>query len=163
MPTQRDCLQYPDAPLRVRPIRKVALPWALTLLFCTFVVPLAQADPERDPRSTSSQFTTAACYDLVQDAGRMIAWARWERHFSVEKTRSAGFRDNTPQWVIELVQDWIADAYQWRATDQQVLEWASELGRVENLPRADQLTTHQAIAIWMRRIARQCNAHSPHA
>jgi hypothetical protein len=163
MPRQRDCLQYPDTPLRVRLIRNAGLFLGLTLLFCTFVVPLAQADPEQDPRRTPSEFTTAACYDLVQDAGRMIAWARWERHFSVEKTRSAGFRDNTPQWVIDLVQDWIADAYQWHATDQQVLEWASELGRVENLPHADQLTTHQAIAIWMRRIARHCNAHSPHA
>ena len=163
MPTQRDCLKHPDARVSARPTRNTALHWALTLLLCALVVPLSQADPERDPRGMSQQFSTAACYGLVQDAGRMIAWARWERHFSLEKARSGGFRDDTPGWAIDLVGGWITDAYQWQVTDEQVFEWAAELGSVDHLPRADRLTVHETIAIWMRRIARQCNGHAPHA
>ena len=163
MPTQRDCLKHTDARPSARPTHHTALCWGLTLLLCAFVVPLAQADPARDPRGMPNQFSTAACYELVQDAGRMIAWARWERRFPLEKARSGGFRDDTPAWAIDLVGGWIADAYQWQVTDEQVFEWAAELGSVENLPHADRLTVHETIAIWMRRIARQCNGHSPHA
>ena len=90
----------------------------------------------------------------------MIAWARWEQHFPLEKTRSAPFPPNTPPWMIELVQEWITDAYQWQATDEQILQWASELGNVENLPHPAQLSAHETIAIWMRHIARQCSARS---
>jgi hypothetical protein len=64
--------------------------------------------------------------------------------------------------MIDLVQGWIADAYEWRATDEQVLQWARELGNAEDLPHADRLTVSETIAIWMRRIARQCAAQ-PHA
>lgn len=104
-----------------------------------------------------AEFSAAACYGLVDAAGRSIAWARWEKHLSLDKTRSAPFRANTPVWVIELVKGWIEDAYQWRATDTQIRQWASELGSVDDLPSADALSVHETIAIWMRRIARQCN------
>jgi len=104
-----------------------------------------------------AEFSTVACYGLVEAAGRSIAWARWEKHLSVEKTRSAPFRAHTPTWVIDLVQGWIDDAYQWRATEEQIRQWADELGSVEDLPNADALTVHETIAIWMRRIGRQCN------
>jgi len=100
------------------------------------------------------------CYELVQDAGRMIAWARWEQGFSLEKTRAAPFPANTPPWMVALVQDWITDAYQWQATDEQILQWASELGNVDDLPHAAQLSRHETIAIWMRHIARQGTARS---
>jgi hypothetical protein len=103
-----------------------------------------------------------ACYQLVQDAGRMIAWARWEQGMAFETVRAAELRRNKPAWMIDLVQGWIADAYEWRATDEQVLQWARELGNAEDLPHADRLTVSETIAIWMRRIARQCAAQ-PHA
>ena len=163
MPTQSDRLKRTYALPIVRPTHHAALRWGLMLLLCVFVVPLSLADPERDPRGMPQQFSTVACYELVQDAGRMIAWARWERHFSLEKARSGGFRADTPGWAIDLVGSWITDAYQWQATDEQVFEWAAELGNVDNLPHADRLTVHETIAIWMRRIGRQCNSHSPHA
>jgi len=59
--------------------------------------------------------------------------------------------------VIDLVQGWIADAYQWRATDEQVRQWAAELGSVDNIPSAEALSVHETIAVWLRRIARSCN------
>jgi len=93
----------------------------------------------------------------------MIAWARWERQFPLEKTLSGRFPDGTPAWAVDLVGGWITDAYQWRVTDEQVYEWAAELGNVDNLPHADRLSVHETIAIWMRRIGRQCSGHSPHA
>jgi hypothetical protein len=103
------------------------------------------------------EFSAAACYGLVGAAGRPIAWARWEKHLSLNQTRSAPFRPDTPAWVIDLVNGWIDDAYQWRATDQQIRQWAAELGSVEDLPSADALSVPETIAIWMRRIGRQCN------
>jgi len=106
--------------------------------------------------SPVTEFSVAACYGLVQAAGRPIAWARWEKHLSLDKTRSAPFRANTPDWVIDLVKGWIDDAYQWRVTDAQIRQWAAELGSEEDLPSADALSVHQTIAIWMRRLGRQC-------
>jgi hypothetical protein len=108
-------------------------------------------------------YSAAACYGLVQNAGRAIAWARWEKGLSLEKTRSAPFRANTPNWVIDLVKGWIDDAYQWRATDQQIRQWAAELGSVDDLPSAEALSVHEKIAIWMRRIGRQCDGQDVHA
>jgi len=110
-----------------------------------------------------AEFSTVACYGLVEAAGRSIAWARWEKHLSLEKTRSAPFRAHTPAWVIDLVQGWIDDAYQWRATEEQIRQWADELGSVEDLPNAEALNVHETIAIWMRRIGRQCNEVDAHA
>jgi len=46
--------------------------------------------------------SAAAWHSLVEGAGRAIAWARWEKHLSLEKTRSAPFRPNTPAWVIDF-------------------------------------------------------------
>jgi len=106
--------------------------------------------------SPPAEFSVVACYGLVQAAGRPIAWARWEKHLSLDKTRAAPFRANTPDWVIDLVKGWIDDAYQWRVTDTQIRQWAAELGSEEDLPSADALSVHEKIAIWMRRIARQC-------
>jgi hypothetical protein len=103
------------------------------------------------------EFSAVACYGLVEAAGRSIARARWEEHLSLNQTHSARFRPDTPTWVIDLVKGWIDDAYQWRATDQQIRQWAAELGSVEDLPSADALSVPETIAIWMRRIGRQCN------
>jgi hypothetical protein len=132
--------------------------WGLVLALHFLAAPAAKAAPPSE--DDHAQFTPAVCYELVQDAGRMIAWARWEQHFPLEKTRSAPFPPNTPPWMITLVQDWITDAYQWQATDEQILQWASELGNVDNLPHPAQLSAHETIAIWMRHIARQCSARS---
>jgi hypothetical protein len=109
------------------------------------------------------EYSAPACYSLVEGAGRAIAWARWEKHLSREKTRSAPFRPNTPAWVIDLVKGWIDAAYEWRATDQQIRQWAAELGSVEDLPSADALSMYEKIAIWMRRIGRQCAELDLHA
>src|SRR6267142_301469 len=48
----------------------------------------------------AGEFNTVACYGLVAEAGRAIAWARWEKQLPLDKTRSAPFRANTPAWVI---------------------------------------------------------------
>ena len=88
----------------------------------------------------------------------MVAWARWEKRFSLEKIRSAEFGEKTPVWVVNRVQTWITDAYTWEVTDEQVQQWALELGNGEDLPRASGLTVHQTIAIWLRRISRQCDS-----
>jgi hypothetical protein len=61
------------------------------------------------------------------------------------------------------VQEWIADAYQWRANEEQIRQWAAELGSVDDLPSAERLSVHETIAIWMRRIARQCGEPDKHA
>jgi hypothetical protein len=108
-------------------------------------------------------YSAAACYGLVQDAGRAIAWARWEERQSWDKTRATPFPAQTPAWASELVQGWIADAYQWRVTDDQIRQWAAELGSVDNLPSAQTLSVHETIAIWLRRIARRCNERNGHA
>jgi len=153
----QDYQSYVRAHVRTRPILTAAAVWAAVLLCYFMLLAPAKADPMR---SEAHALTPAVCYELVQDAGRMIAWARWEQGFSLEKTRSAPFPANTPPWMIALVQDWITDAYQWQATDEQILQWASELGNTDDLPHAAQLSRHETIAIWMRHIARQCNARS---
>ena len=129
---------------------------ALVLLLGTALTQFPRAAFADGYTPPPAEFSAMACYGLVDAAGRSIAWARWEKHLSLEKTRSAPFRANTPAWGIDLVGGWIEDAYQWRATDTQIRQWASELGSVDDLPSADALSVHQTIAIWMRRIARQC-------
>jgi hypothetical protein len=153
----QDYRAYARAHVRTRPILTACAVWGAVLL-CYFIL-LAPAKAAPPPAAVHA-LTPAVCYELVQDAGRMIAWARWEQGFSLEKTRSAPFPPNTPPWMLALVQDWITDAYQWQATDEQILQWASELGNVEDLPHATALSRHETIAIWMRRIARQCTARS---
>jgi hypothetical protein len=152
-----DYRSYLHAHVRTRPILTACAVWGAVLLCYIIMLAPAKADPVRGEVHT---LTPAVCHELVQDAGRMVAWARWEQGFSLEKTRSAPFPPNTPPWMVALVQDWITDAYQWQATDEQILQWASELGNVEDLPHAAQLSRHETIAIWMRRIARQCTARS---
>jgi hypothetical protein len=134
--------------------------WGSVALCCSLLAPAAFADPE-GPRDTPAQFTRMACYDLVQHEGRMIAWGRWEQGFSQERMRSAPFAPDTPQWMVSMVQRWIADAYSWQVTDEQIYQWAEELGNTANLPSANRLSPHVTIAIWMRRIAKQCSTGEP--
>jgi hypothetical protein len=152
-----DYHSYVQAHARTRPILTAFAVWGIVLACYFILLAPAKADPLPDQ---ARAFNPVMCYELVQDAGRMIAWARWEQGFSLEKTRSAPFPPDTPIWMLTLVQDWITDAYQWQVTDEQILQWAAELGSTDNLPRATQLSSHETIAIWMRRIARQCSARS---
>jgi hypothetical protein len=135
----------------------------LLLLSCMLAAPLAHAGSGRGHDRQPQQFNLAACYQLVHHEGRMIAWARWEEGFPLEKTRAGEFREDTPAWMIDLVHTWIADAYGWQATDEQVRQWAEELGNTDDLPRATQLTKHETIAIWMRRLARHCDSRQAQA
>jgi hypothetical protein len=153
--------QHLLSPFRLRPIRDALLLWAVALLLYALMAWPAKADPTEGNAPMPYRFTSGACKQLVQDAGRMIAWARWEQGYSLEKTRAAQFPAETPVWMIDLVQAWITDAYEWQVTDDQILQWASELGSVQDLPRVSQLNRHETIAIWLRRIARGCQ--TPHA
>jgi len=156
VPAENDYLSYLRAHFRVGPIIGALLFWGLAVLLYVLAMNSAHADSDHD--QPPAYFTPVACYDLVQDVGRMIAWARWEQGLSLEKARSAEFRDGTPVWVKDLVQAWITDAYEWKVTQEQIRQWAGELGNVDNLPQVIKLDVHQTIAIWMRRIARQCNS-----
>jgi hypothetical protein len=149
---------FHDTPAVWRLIRSTRPTWAHTVLLCCLAAPQAYADSGSAHERTPQEFDRGACYQLVRHEGRMIAWARWEERFSLEKTRAAQFAEDTPAWVVDLIQGWIADAYDWRATDEQIWQWAEELGNTENLPSAQRLTKHETIAIWLRRIARQCDS-----
>jgi hypothetical protein len=135
-----------------------ALIWPTMLLLCAALVPIAHADPGEGRGPTPQTFNVLACYQLAQNEGRMVAWARWEKRFPLEQTRSGQFGEGTPTWIVERIQAWIDDAYSWQVTDEQVQQWAVELGNTQDLPRASGLTVHQTIAIWMRRISRQCDS-----
>ena len=125
-------------------------------LCCALMVPAVFADPGHRQGGTPETFTRVACYDLVQHEGRMIAWARWEQGDSLEKTQAGQFPPETPEWMVSLIRRWITDAYSWQVTDEQIYQWAAELGNTDHLPSASRLSRHETIAIWMRRIARQC-------
>lgn len=118
----------------------------------------AYADPE--PEALPDAFTRPACYGVAYREGRMIAWARWEQKYSLAKMRQVGFAEGTPAWAMQLVNAWVEDAYVWKATDEQIARWAKELGDTSFLPRADKLSVHETIAIWMRRLAMDCDAHA---
>lgn len=128
----------------------------LALLFGLCFLPVHSTAHAHERPALSAEFDIVACYGLVKQSGRAIAWARWEKGLSLEKTRAAPFATGTPVWVVDLVKAWIDDAYQWRPTDQQIEQWAAELGSVDDLPGVDALSVHETIAIWMRRIGRQC-------
>jgi len=129
-------------------------------LLCAVAAPrMAPADAELPP--LPQHYSQAVCHALVMDAGRMIAWARWEQRLSLERVRAGPVREGTPGWVTQLVQGWITDAYQWQPTNDQIHQWAEELGSTRFLPRVEQLTKHETIAIWMRRIARGCPSEEP--
>jgi hypothetical protein len=134
-----------------------ALVWGPMFLLCTLLAPLAQAGSARGHGNIPQTFNVVACYQLVRHEGRMIAWARWEENFSLEKTRSGQFGEDTPPWIVDTVQAWITDAYTWSATDDQIRQWAEELGNTDNLPSASRLSVHETIAIWMRRIGHSCD------
>jgi len=133
----------------------------LALVACATAGLLASAPAAADPRNPyelPEKFDRTVCYWIAQQLGRTIAWARWEQNYPEAKTRAAGFGQGTPPWVLEVVNEWIADAYAWRATDEQVQTWAEELGDVSDVPHADELTRYQTIAVWMRRLGRDCDA-----
>ena len=135
-------------------IRHTTVLHAIALLLLTLSMPIARAEPE-EGAALPPVFDTAACYQLVQETGRMIAWARWEVGAPEDKV-VAHFDDGTPEWIVDLTNRWIADAYHWEATDDQVRQWAGELGDASVSPPAEGLTTPETIAIWLRRIAQQC-------
>lgn len=143
--------------LRARFSSALACAFVSTVLILTTAPAYAGSAGGHDgvPRS----FNLAACYQIVQREGRMIAWARWEERFPLAKTRQGEFAEDTPVWVTDLIKGWIEDAYTWTATDEQVQHWADELGDSSNLPTADDLSVPVTIAIWMRRLSRDCDAH----
>ena len=149
-------------PARFGPrVRNTAL--VLGLLLCALMAHAPRPAAAHGQHSIPLEFNAAACYGLVQDAGRHIAWARWEQGLPVEKTRSAVLRGDTPSWAVDLENDWIGDAYEWRASSEQIQQWAAELGSVDDLPSAQQLSVHETIAIWMRRIGRECAQRAANA
>lgn len=143
-------------PRHIRARARHALSCSALALACAISGPAAHADTERRPATPT--FDRVACYDLVRHEGRRIAWARWEQGYSLERTRAGQFSEGTPAWMVRMLDNWISDAYSWQVTDAQIREWAAELGNTANLPRAADLSRHETIAIWMRRIARQCTA-----
>jgi hypothetical protein len=143
-------------PRRLSSIATGAVSSILALVFLAALMPMARAAPEERDDGTPEVLDAAACYQLVQDTGRMIAWARWELG-APESNVVVRFEDDTPEWIVDLTNRWIADAYHWEATDDQIRQWTTELGEGTGSSRADQLTTPQTIAIWLRRIARQCS------
>jgi hypothetical protein len=96
------------------------------------------------------------CYRMVQDAGRWVAWARWEQRMPIDVARLRGPANGAPQARARLIDAWMDDAYRWQPTDEQVREWAEELGSAASVPHANELTVHETIAIWLRRTARAC-------
>ena len=137
-------------------IRRAGVLRALPLVTLGIVLTCAQPERAR-AEGLPDQFDSSTCYQLVRETGRIIAWARWEEGFPLEKTRKGQFREDTPVWMSELVQNWITDAYQWQATDEQIRQLAMELGYAGELPRVDQLNTRQTMNLWMQRIAHNCD------
>lgn len=140
-------------PLHLRAIAGLA--GVLALISLAASIPMARAALEPSGDGVPQVFDTLACYQLVQDTGRMIAWARWEVGASEDRV-VVQFEEHTPEWIVDLTNRWIADAYHWEVTDDQVRQWATELGDRTASLRAGELTRHQTIAVWLRRIARQC-------
>jgi hypothetical protein len=140
----------------MRSIRGLALAAAIAFTLLAILVPLARAGFDEGTDGAPEVFDRAACYQLVQETGRMIAWARWELG-APESAVSVRFEDDTPEWIVDLTKRWIEDAYHWQVTDDQVRRWAGELGERSGSAHVDELTTPQTIAIWLRRIATQCH------
>jgi hypothetical protein len=143
-------------PRRLRSIASLAVVGVIALTLLAVLVPVARAAPDQGGDGAPQAFDTAACYQLVQDTGRLIAWARWELG-APENNVVARFDDGTPEWIVDLTNRWIEDAYHWEATDDQIRRWASELGDGNGSSPGDELTTPQTIAIWLHRIALQCH------
>lgn len=132
-------------------IQRFAALGAVASLLLAASLPAASAAPDRGA-ALPQEFDAAACQQLVLDTGRMIAWVRWELG-APEHSVVVQFEEQTPDWIIALTDRWMADAYHWQATDDQVRE---ALGDDTAASRAEELTTPQTIAVWMRRIARTC-------
>lgn len=75
---------------------------------------LRHASLESSTGPVPEEFTRPACYQLVRREGRMIAWARWEEGHSLERTQAGSFAAGTPDWMVRMVETWIADAYSWQ-------------------------------------------------
>lgn len=129
-----------------------------TLAAATFAAALTAA-PLQSARADAppEQFDSSACYQLVGEAGRMIALARWEEGVPQEKLREKQRRQDAPGWMTDLVDNWITDAFQWQATDELIHQLAMELDYAGQLPRVDQLTKHQTMNLWMQHIAHNCD------
>lgn len=135
-------------------------PQSLSLAACAVAL-LASAPASADPRNPyqlPEKFDRVVCYWVAQQLGRTIAWARWEQDYTEAKTRASGLGQGSPTWVTDVIGDWIGDAYAWQPSDEQVRTWAEELGDVADVPRAHELTRYQTIAVWMRRIGKDCDA-----
>jgi hypothetical protein len=128
---------------------------ALMLIACLSATG-GRARAQDDGAPPPERVDRLACYAMVQDAGRWVAWARWEQLLPIEVTRSRRPSTGESQVRARLIDAWIDDAYRWRATDEQVREWAAELGSAGGLPHAEELSVHETIAIWLRRVARGC-------
>lgn len=139
---------------------RAALSAAMMLSFVALGAASSSANADPEPAALPGQFTRPACYGVAYREGRMIAWARWEQKYPLAKMRQIGVAEGTPAWAMELVNTWVEDAYVWKATDEQIKRWAQELGDTSFLPRADKLSVHETIAIWMRRLATDCDAHA---
>lgn len=148
-----------EAPM-LRPLPRAFLAWAVLSLLPAVT---ARADPARGDQRLPASFDRPACYWVAQSAGRGIARARWELHQPEAKIRSAPLPQHTPDWIVAVVGDWITDAYRWTPTDADVRAWAEELGNAADVPPAAQLTVSETIAIWMRRIGRDCDAREKNA
>ena len=118
----------------------------LALLTCVGLMPCAGAAPAAADSMAPPVFDTGACYQLVNDTGRKIAWARWQLG-APEDNVVVRFDDDTPEWIVDLTRRWIEDAYHWRATDDQERQARG----------AGEFTTPETMAMWLRRIARQCS------
>ncbi len=147
----RQCGAICAVRVRLPSIASLAALGMSALLWFAAAMAMAGAEPQEGEGGLPPVFETTACYQLVQETGRMIAWARWEVGAPEDKV-VAYFDEDTPEWVVDLTNRWIADAYHWEITD----EWAGELGEATASSRAEGLTTPETITIWLRRIARQC-------
>jgi hypothetical protein len=150
---------HPPAGTRPRGAARVAglaAAGVIVLTLLAVLMPMARADSGQSGADLPELFDTAACYQLVQDTGRMIAWARWELG-APESAVLVRFQEDTPAWIVDLTNRWVEDAYHWEITDDQVKQWSSEVEDRTASPPAGELTTPQTIAIWLRRIALQCH------
>ena len=130
----------------------LSTPSLLAILLTTVLIADAGAASETRDEVAPPVFDAAACYQLVNDTGRKIAWARWELG-APEDNVVVRFDDDTPEWIVDLTQRWIEDAYHWQVTEEQV----RQLDGASWLSASPELTTPQTIALWLRRIARQCS------
>ena len=118
--------------------------------------PFAAVCVARSHDGTPPPEFNAVCYQLVQEAGPDRLGTLGER-FHGGKNRSAKFRDDTPGMGGRPGAGWIADAYQWRASDEQIRQWAASWFSRRPAKRGG-LSVHEAIAVGC--VASRANAVS---